>query len=71
MKFGNTSIKNGAMAWKVFISNLKRTLINSYIISIDVVDIYFYTPLKLHYGTPKTPHLHKIAEQLFALNRIG
>jgi hypothetical protein len=63
MKFGNTFINNGVVGWIVVISNLIRASINSYIISIEVVDIYFFTPLKLQCGTAKTLPTHKIAEK--------
>jgi len=62
MKFGNTFINNGAVGWIVFISNLIRTSINSYIIPIEVVDIYFCMPLKLYCGDAKPLPTHKAAE---------
>jgi len=62
MKFGNNFINNGAVGWIVFITNLTRTSINSCIISIEVMDIYFCIPLKLQRETAKTLPTHKIAE---------
>jgi hypothetical protein len=58
---------NGSMGWYVSITKFIFTLITSYIISIEVVDIYFSTLLQLHCGNVTT--LYPRTEYLFAVNQ--